>query len=156
MAVASPQDMQGYRIGEAARLSGVSAANIRYYEKEKLIGRRIDSASSYRMYSAEDVHQLRFIRLLRGMDMSLAEVRALLGLNLRLKTDCDAARDALEAHIGHVHTRLGELRQLEKQLQALRNSCDGQGGHCHIIEALHAQADAPVRPRSKGASTRHV
>jgi DNA-binding transcriptional MerR regulator len=157
MAVSIPQDVQGYRIGEAAALSGVSSANIRYYEKEKLIPQRGMGANSYRMYSESGIHQLRFVRMLRGMDMSLAEVRTLLGLDLRRKADCDTARDTLDEHIEHVHTRLAELRQLEKQLKALRNSCDGRDKHCHIIEALHAQADAPLGavPRAR-KSTRHV
>jgi MerR HTH family regulatory protein len=33
MAVLNPQTPQGYQIGQAAQRSGVSAANIRFYEK---------------------------------------------------------------------------------------------------------------------------
>jgi DNA-binding transcriptional MerR regulator len=84
-------------------------------------------ANSYRIYSDEDLHQLRFIRLLRSLDMSLAEVRALLHLDLGKKTHCQTARDTLDDHIGHVRTRLKELRGLEKDLTALRAQCDGQG-----------------------------
>ena len=142
MSVINPQTVQGYQIGLAAQHSGVSAANIRYYEKEKLIAQRGTGANSYRMYSDSDIHQLRFIRLLRSMDMSLDEVRALLNLDLRKKTDCHTARNTLDAHIGHVRERLTELRRLEKDLTALRARCDGSDPQCHIIEALHQQADA--------------
>ena len=137
-----PQTVQGYHIGEAAKRSGVSAANIRFYEKEKLIEARGMGANSYRIYSNADIHQLRFIRLLRSLNMSLDEVRALLGLDLRSKQDCQAARDMLDAHIGHVRTRLSELRKLDKELVALRTRCDGTGAQCHLIEALHESADA--------------
>jgi hypothetical protein len=41
-----------------------------------------------------------------------------------------------------VRERLKELKALEKNLMNLRSRCDGQDEHCHIIEALHAQADA--------------
>jgi DNA-binding transcriptional MerR regulator len=157
MAALKPQLSQGYRIGEAALHTGVSAANIRYYEKESLIPARGTGENSYRMYSNADLHQLRFIRMLRGMDMSLDEVRTLLGLDLRRKKDCAAARDALNEHIGHVRQRLVELRGLEKQLRALRDCCDGTDAHCHIIEALHAQADAHTAARmGKRAAKRHV
>jgi DNA-binding transcriptional MerR regulator len=147
MATSSPHTMQGYQIGQAALRSGVSAANIRFYEKEKLIPARGTGASSYRIYSEEDLHQLRFIRLLRSLNMSLDEVRALLHLDLRKKTHCQTARDTLDEHIGHVRTRLKELRGLEKDLTALRASCDGQGDHCHLIEALHTRASSqPSKP----------
>jgi DNA-binding transcriptional MerR regulator len=150
MPAIQPQTASGYLIGRAAKLSGVSSANIRFYEKEKLIRRHQTSANSYRMYSDEDVHQLRFIRQLRSLDMTLDEVRTLLGLDLRKKRDCQTARETLDAHIGHVRERLKELRVLEKNLIDLRSRCDGEDDHCHLIEALHAQADAPVAARKSG------
>ncbi|MFC5519594.1 Cd(II)/Pb(II)-responsive transcriptional regulator [Polaromonas jejuensis] len=142
MASTNPQAPRGYQIGEAAALSGVSAANIRFYEKEKLLSPHGRSENSYRFYSKGDVHQLRFIRFCRAMDMSLDEVRTLLGLDLTRKADCDAARDALDGHLAHVRARLAELRALEKDLKALRDRCDGTDARCHIIEALHERADA--------------
>ena len=147
-----------HRIGEAARLSGVTAANIRYYEKEGLLIPGARGSNSYRLYSAADVHRLRFIRLCRAMDMSLDEVHTLLGLDLTSKADCDAACDALDGHLEHVRTRLRELQALEHDLLDLRNRCDGSGGHCRIIEALHAQADAQPRPPAARAPApkRHV
>lgn len=49
--------------------------------------------------------------------------------------------------------RLKELRALEKNLIDLRSRCDGADEHCHLIEALHAQADAPAA--LKKSSKRH-
>lgn len=150
MPIYQPYAVPGYLIGQAANLSGVSSANIRFYEKEMLISRHGTGAGSYRMYSDEDVHQLRFIRQLRSLDMTLAEVRTLLGLDLRKKRDCQTARDTLDDHIGHVRERLKELKALEKNLIDLRSRCDGQDPHCHLIEALHAQADAPAPQQAAG------
>ena len=146
-----------HRIGEAARLSGVSAANIRYYEKEGLLAAGVRGANSYRFYSDAEVHRLRFVRLCRAMDMSLDEVRTLLALDLRSKADCSAACVALDAHLGHVRERLRELRALEKDLLTLRNSCDGSDAHCHIIESLHRRADAEAMQGERGTpAARHV
>lgn len=140
----SPQNSNGYLIGQAARLSGVSAANIRFYEAKELIGRQGMGAGSYRFYSDEDVHQLKFIRQLRSLDMTLDEVRVLLGLDLRKKSDCKTARETLDDHLGHVRTRIRELKALEKNLNDLRSRCDGSHAQCHLLEALHAQADSSV------------
>lgn len=157
MPASSPLPARGYQIGEAAKRSGVGPANIRFYEKERLLSPHGRSDNSYRFYSDGDVHQLRFIRLCRAMDMSLDEVRTLLGLDLNNKTDCVAAREALDGHLGHVRARLAELRALEKDLKALRNRCDGSGTHCHIIEALHELADAQGVPSAAlAAKKRHV
>jgi len=151
------QNAVQFRIGEAALQSGVSAANIRYYEKEGLLPPGMRGDNSYRLYSGADVHQLRFIRLCRAMDMSLHEVRTLLALDWSRKEDCDAARDTLDDHLQHVRARLAELQTLEADLLALRNRCDGTDAHCHIIEALHARADAqPAVPFATAAAKRHV
>ena len=151
------QNAVPFRIGEAALQSGVSAANIRYYEKEGLLPPGVRGDNSYRLYSGADVHQLRFIRLCRAMDMSLHEVRTLLALDWSRKEDCDAARDTLDDHLQHVRARLAELQTLEADLLALRNRCDGTDAHCHIIEALHARADAqPAVPFATAAAKRHV
>lgn len=154
-----PDAPQGYRIGEAATLCGVGAANIRYYEKEGLLSPQGRSLNSYRFYSAQDLHQLRFIRLCRAMDMSLEEVRTLLGLDLRRKADCATAMQTLDAHLGHVRKRLRELRTLEKDLLALRQRCDGQGEKCQLMNALHEQAhNLPATDSNtlKARSKRHV
>jgi len=157
MPPANPPAPQGYQIGEAAKRSGVSAANIRFYEKEKLLSPQGRGDNSYRLYSEGDLHQLRFIRLCRAMDMSLDEVRTLLSLDLNNKSDCAAARDALDGHLGHVRARLAELRALEKDLKALRNRCDGSDTRCHIIEALHQLADEQGAPSAvKTSKKRHV
>ena len=152
-----PFSDQGYRIGQAAEKSGVSAANIRYYEAQGLLAPADRSDNSYRRYSEADLHQLRFIRMCRAMDMSLDEVRTLLALDLSSKSDCDAACDTLDSHLSHVRERLAELEALEAKLEALRNGCDGTGPSCRIIEALHRRAD--IETVSKGrasAVTRHV
>ena len=134
----------------------MSAANIRFYEKEKLLKPQMRGENSYRMYSDGDLHQLRFIRACRSLDMSLDEVRTLLGLNLNNKTDCATARGALDAHLGHVRARLAELKALEKDLKALRGRCDGLDTTCHIIEALHERADRLPKPVRTAPKKRHV
>jgi DNA-binding transcriptional MerR regulator len=141
MQVKNPQNSNGYLIGQAAKQSGVSSANIRFYEAKGLIGRQGMGAGSYRFYSDEDVHQLKFIRQLRSLDMTLDEVRTLLNLDLRKKSDCHTARDTLDEHLDHVRTRIRELKLLEKNLNDLHKRCDGSHAHCYLLEALHEQAE---------------
>ena len=143
-------------IGKAAALSGVSSANIRFYEKEGLLAPGARSANSYRSYSDGDIHQLRFIRLCRAMDMSLDEVRTLLNLDLRQKADCAAANAALESHIAHVAERLAELQALQQDLISLRAACDGTGPQCRIMQALHDRAAQLPRREVKLRAHRHV
>lgn len=152
-------DVAVHRIGEAARQSGVSPANIRYYEKEGLLPPGARGDNSYRLYSAADVHRLRFVRLCRAMDMSLDEVRTLLALDTTAATlDVHTACHTLDGHLDHVRMRLLELQALEQDLRALRSRCDGtDGAHCLTLDALHAQADAQAEGVPAGTvPKRHV
>ena len=145
------------RIGEAARRSGVSAANIRYYEKEGLLAPQGRSDNSYRFYSEADLHRLRFIRLCRAMDMSLDEVRTLLALDGTCLADGHVACATLDEHLAHVRTRLDELRALEQELSLLRSRCDGVQAQCPVIDALHARAEAQDwAPLRNAPAHRHV
>ncbi len=145
-----------YRIGDAARLSGVPAASIRYYEKEGLLPTQSRGDNQYRLYNDEEIHRLRFVRLCRAMDMSLDEVRTLLALDRNEESDAHAACETLDEHLSHVRTRLSELRTLEAELLSLRGRCDGEGGHCHVIEALHQRADSELEPLPVSTTKRHV
>jgi len=144
------------RIGEAAKRTGVLAANIRYYEKEGLLSPALRQDNDYRLYSEADLHRLRFIRMCRAMDMSLDEVRTLLALDGQKPADCHAATSAIDAHLQHVRQRLKELRLLEKELQSLKTLCDGQQPSCNLLATLHAQADAEVAQPPSTTTKRHV
>lgn len=151
-----PAEKPLHLIGKAAALSGVSTANIRFYEKEGLLAPGVRTANSYRSYSSGDIHQLRFIRLCRAMDMSLDEVRTLLNLDLAEKADCAAANAALEAHIAHVAERVAELQALQEDLMELRARCDGTGPQCRIMQALHERANHLPREDARVRAHRHV
>lgn len=151
-----PAEKPLHLIGKAAALSGVSPANIRFYEKEGLLAPGVRTANSYRSYSSGDIHQLRFIRLCRAMDMSLDEVRTLLNLDLAEKADCAAANAALEAHMAHVAERVAELQALQQDLMDLHARCDGTGPQCRIMQALHERAAHLPHEDARARGHRHV
>ena len=60
-------------IAEVERRTGLTRANIRFYEKEGLIA-PARSANGYRDYTAADVETLRKVRLLRQLRLSVADI----------------------------------------------------------------------------------
>ena len=131
-----------YRIGQAAKLSGLSATTIRYYEQAGLIKAGTRSENDYRVYDEADIHMLKFVRLCRSFDIPLSEIKTIIGLDLNVKRDCDVARDTLDEHLKTVKQQLRALKRLEHELKNLRMRCDGDTDRCKIIEALHQKADA--------------
>lgn len=62
-------------VKEMEQESGMTRANIRYYEAEGLLT-PIRGANKYRDYSEEDLETLKKIKLLRSLDFSLEEIKA--------------------------------------------------------------------------------
>ncbi len=67
------------KIGEIAGFCGVSVKTVRVYEQKGLLKpARIDEATGYRYYSAEQVQQLYALIELKLLGFSLAEIKKLL------------------------------------------------------------------------------
>ncbi len=133
------------KIGELAQAARAPVETIRYYEREGLLPLAPRSEGNYRIYGPGHVERLAFVRHCRSLDMTLDEIRALLRFKDAPQSDCGEVNALLDAHIGHVAARIRELRQLEKQLKALREQCAGvhDAAHCGILNGL-AQPDLPA------------
>jgi Cd(II)/Pb(II)-responsive transcriptional regulator len=126
------------KIGELAELTGTPVETIRFYEREGVLPKAGRSQSNYRMYDSSHVARLAFIRHCRTLDMTLAEIRALLKFKDSPEDNCAEVNILLDEHIGHVAERIRELRLLDRQLQALRAMCDDvrDSAHCGILNEL--------------------
>jgi len=130
------------KIGELAAASATPIETIRYYGREQLLPAPARTQGNFRTYEAQHLERLLFIRHCRGLDMSLDEVRQLLRVKDGPAEDCGDVNALIDAHIGHVSTRIRELRALEKSLRQLRRQCSGaqDTDHCGILVELAAAA----------------
>lgn len=126
------------KIGELAARADTQVETIRYYEREGLLPAAPRTDGNYRIYGEAHQERLAFIRHCRSLDMTLDEIRVLLRFKDDPEADCGDVNALLDAHIGHVAGRIRNLRELEKQLKALRQQCGGAGdaAHCGILGGL--------------------
>ena len=83
-------------IKQASEQSGVSAPNIRFYEKEGLLTPARRQGNDYRDYTAGDVHTLKLIRMLRMLDVPLPVIRSVLAGDASLGSVLREQKTALE------------------------------------------------------------
>ncbi len=130
------------KIGELAMATKTLVETIRYYEREGLLPQAPRSEGNYRIYGTEHVERLAFVRHCRSLDMTLDEIRKLLRFKDAPHAECGEVNALIDEHIGHVATRIRELRQLEMQLKGLREQC-GQvvnAANCGILNGLTQSA----------------
>lgn len=137
------------KIGELATITQTQIETIRYYEREGLLANPGRSEGNYRIYGDAHAERLSFIRHCRGLDMTLDEIRVLLRFKDAPTENCIEVNELLDEHIGHVARRIRELRQLEKQLKSLRETCVGgqDAKNCGILNELTEIAKKPTASR---------
>ncbi|SIT51449.1 Heavy metal-dependent transcription regulator 2 [Paraburkholderia piptadeniae] len=126
-------------IGQAARASGVTAKMIRYYESVGLLAAKQRTSAGYRVYGAQEVHSLRFIRQARRLGFAVGDIRRLLALwQDRTRTSAEVKSIALE-HVAELNHRIAELTEMRDTLAHLAEHCHGDDRpDCPIIEGLAA------------------
>ena len=124
-------------IGQAAKISGVSAKMIRYYEQIGLIPQAIRSDAGYRHYRLPDVHSLRYIRRARDLGFSVEQISELLVLwRDRDRASADVKAMAI-SHVTGLKVKIAELQAMAQTLEHLANQCHGNDRpDCPIIADL--------------------
>ena len=110
-------------IGKAAKVAGVSVDTIRFYEKLRLIKSVDRSASGYRLFEGEQIHDLAFVRHAQELGFSLTEVRELLALRQKHHV-CSEVQSMLKRKLGDVREKINSLSRLEAELAAAFRNCN--------------------------------
>ncbi len=132
-------------IGRLARAAGTNAETVRWYERDGLMAPPQRTSGNYRVYGADDLARLKFIRRARRLGFALDRVRALLDLASDRDRDCASVDAVTTDHLAEIDRKIADLRALRRELAGLLASCDGGTvGDCRIVEALGiATAAAP-------------
>ena len=119
------------KISEAARLAGVPAKTLRYYEGIGLISAAARTESGYRLYGWRELEQIEFVRRAKLMGLSLQEIRGL------VETAEDSIPNGVFQRLdGLLERSLEETERKIEELRAFRES---------LLEYRERAAEAEVR-----------
>lgn len=136
-------------IGRAAAASGVSAKMIRNYEAIGLLPAAHRTTAGYRIYDANDVHTLRFIRRARDLGFSIKAIAALVGLWRNRRRASREVKRLAARHIEQLDEKIRELQSVRVALAHLADHCHGDDRpDCPILDDLATGEKRAPRSRS--------
>jgi DNA-binding transcriptional MerR regulator len=115
---------QALQIGQVARETGLTVDAIRFYEKQCLLKHPPRSEGGFRLFAAQDVQNIKFIRRAQELGFSLSEIRELLILQSGDVAACSHVRDLLRTKLAAVQEKITELQKLETQLAVDLQKCE--------------------------------
>ncbi len=132
-------------IGQAADAAGVAATTLRYYEREGLLAPSKRSGAGYRLYDAQTVERLLFIRSAQAVGFALDDIRRLLALDAADSRACRSeVQPLLEHRIEDIDRRIKDLKRVRSALARALERCRTSAGECAVLRDLQ-----PARTRSR-------
>ncbi len=117
-------------IGRVASAAGVSIDTLRFYERQRLLGRPRRNFSGYREYPEAVLEHLRFIRDAKELGFTLREIRELLSMGVRSTRECGPVTRKAEARLAALDGELRRLRRMRRTLTRMVRDCGGACAQC--------------------------
>lgn len=99
-----------YTVGEMAKMLGVAASTLRYYDKEGLLPFVERSAGGIRMFRESDLEWLRVIGCMKKAGMSLRDIRQYMELVIQGDDIIDARLEIFRRQRKTLETQMAELQ----------------------------------------------
>ena len=124
-------------ISQAAKLTGLSAKQIRDYEKLGLLKANSRTLAGYRHYEENDLARLRFIRHSRDVGFSLQQIAQLLQLQDNPNRNSREVKQLTARHIETLNAQIHALQKMVAELQRWHDNCQGNDcPECSILTGL--------------------
>lgn len=130
--------MDSLTISQVAKRAEVNIQTIRYYERQGLLAPTSRNEAAYRIFSAESVRRIRFIKRAQELGFSLKEIKDLLSLRIDAHTTQADIRNRTQAKIADVEQKILHLQAIHASLLRMAEDCSGCGSlkDCPILESL--------------------
>lgn len=127
------------KIGELAARAGVSAKTIRFYEGAGVLPPPARGANGYRLYPADAVDMLGFVKQAQGLGLTLAEIKEIVAIRQGGRPPCGHVYRLLQEKSRELDRKLSHLvvlrRRIRQSLAAWGRRPARRAAVCHHIEA---------------------
>ncbi len=123
----------------------MATPTLRYYEQEGLLPPTTRSRAGYRLYDAQAIEQLRFIRSAQAVGFTLDDIRTLGRLDGESGKTCKAeVRRLLAQRLAEVTEKMKDLKRVQQALGQALDRCQRSNGECEVLKEIR-----PARKRRR-------
>lgn len=134
------------KIGELARVSGVAAHTIRFYESKGLLPKADRNVNGYRSYNDESVQRLAIIQCAKRLGFSLEGILTVLAVrDPTAKVDHDKVLQQLDVRLLEVDGLMAELSAQREEIILFKQRLQEtwQQGKCMEAEQMFENGSHP-------------
>ena len=99
-----------YSAKEAAKITGLTPATLRYYEKEQLLPPISRTNQKYRRYSESDIEWINMIQCLRMAHVPIRSIREYIQLLIQGGKTILQRRCMVQEYIDNLHSQMADLQ----------------------------------------------
>lgn len=114
------------QIGEAAQRAALTIDTIRFYERRALLPAAPRTTGQFRLYTADDINRLNFIKQMQVLGFSLGQIKQLLDLRDRGRYACEEVSNLLKDKLTEIRSKIRDLQNLESELALDLRKCNGE------------------------------
>lgn len=99
-----------YSAKEAAEITGLSTATLRYYEREKLIPQITRTDQKYRQYTDTDIEWIKMIQCMRMANIPIRSIKQYVELLIQGGKTLKQRYDMVQSHIKDIENQIANLQ----------------------------------------------
>ena len=99
-----------YSAKETAKMTGLSTATLRYYEKEKLLPKIARNSQKYRQYTDEDIEWIKMIQCMRMANIPIRSIKQYVELLIQGGKTLKQRYDMVQGHIKDIENQITNLQ----------------------------------------------
>ena len=99
-----------YSAKEAAEITGLSTATLKYYEREKLIPQITRTDQKYRQYSDSDIEWIKMIQCMRMANIPIRSIKQYVELLIQGGKTLKQRYDMVQGHIKDIENQITNLQ----------------------------------------------
>lgn len=120
--------MAGITVSKLAEEVGTSADALRYYERIGLLPAPERSPAGYRLYDADAIERVRFIKRAQRVGLRLDDIRGLVEVLGRGLCPCGGTRRLLEERLAELDEEMALLNRLRSDIRTMLDDPEAVAG----------------------------